>query len=274
MHRCLEPLALSTKHRGSVALAGTLSKMVYPWGPKAGCGTRSMDRNETRFPLRIILANIRWYRTHALGCCNIGERMRTRGVLNAHTTINRWAINFLPTHEQAFEEYRCPAGGSWHMDETCYKVGGQWKHLHFGVDKKGAPVDCVRHDCRDTAAATGYFKMVRQQNGEPEKITADESGANKAAEAGINQICGVPIAVRQIKHLINIAEQQYRAVKHITKPMLEFTSFRAADAVLAGAGLMRVIRKGKLGAEKGSNLTLAERFYPLAGQARARIAGA
>jgi putative transposase len=38
-----------------------------------------------------------------------------------------------------------------------------------------------------------------QQNGEPEKVTMDKSGANKAAMDAINKVREIPIEVRQIK---------------------------------------------------------------------------
>jgi transposase-like protein len=59
-------------------------------------------------------------------------------------------------------------------------------------------------------------------------------------------------------------EQDHRAVKRLTRPMLGFKSFEAAPCTLAGVELMHMIRKGQLasGAEQG--LTAAEQFYSLA----------
>lgn len=72
-----------------------------------------------------------------------------------------------------------------------------------------------------------------RQNGVPDKVTMDKSGANKAAMDGINQDREVPIDVRQIKYLNNIVEQDHRAVKRITKPVMGIKSLRAARNVLA-----------------------------------------
>jgi putative transposase len=41
---------------------------------------------------------------------------------------------------------------------------------------------------RDQAVATQFFEKAMRHNGEPEKITMDKSGANKAAIDGINQV--------------------------------------------------------------------------------------
>ena len=71
----------------------------------------------------------------------------------------------------------------------------------------------------------------------------DKSGANKAAIDAINAGRDVPIVVRQIKYLNHIVEQDHRAIKRVTGPMLHFTSFQSARKVLAGIELMHMIRK-------------------------------
>jgi len=92
----------------------------------------------------------------------------------------------------------------------------------------------------------------------------DKSGANKAAMDGINKDRDVPIEVRQIKYLNNIVEQDHRAVKRITKPMMGFKSFRAASNVLTGIELMHMIHKGQMIVTKGDELSFADQFYALA----------
>ena len=102
----------------------------------------------------------------------------------------------------------------------------------------------------------------------PEKVTMDKSGANKAAMDEINGRGKTPIIVRQVKYLNNIVEQDHRAVKRVTRPMLNFKSFRSAKNVLAGIELMHMIRKGQLLLEGCIKLTFADQFYALAGQIR------
>ena len=65
-----------------------------------------------------------------------------------------------------------------------------------------------------------------RQNGEPEKVTIDQNGANKTAMDGINLNRDTPIEVRQTMYLNSIIEQDHRRVKRITKPMMGFKSFR------------------------------------------------
>ena len=76
------------------------------------------------------------------------------------------------------------------------------------------------------------------------------------------------IPVRQVKYLNNIVEQDHRAVKRITKPMLGFKSFQSARNVLVGIELMHMIRKGQMMMTSCDRMSFADQFYALAGQMR------
>lgn len=96
----------------------------------------------------------------------------------------------------------------------------------------------------------------------------DKSGANKAAMDEINARGEMPIIARQVKYLNNIVEQDHRAIKRVTKPMLNFKSFCTAKCILAVIELMHMIRKGQLLLQGCSGLSFADQFYALAGQIR------
>ena len=221
-----------------------------------------------RFPIDVILVCIRWYAAYPLSYRHLEEMMEERGVFVDHSSINRWAIRFLPLLEKVFRKHKRPVGGSWRMDETYIKVKGAWKYLFRAVDKEGKTVDFLLTARRDRAAAMRFFDKAMQANGVPEKVTMDKSGANKAAMDGINGRGDAPIIVRQVKYLNNIVEQDHRAVKRVTKPMLNFKSFCAAKCVLAGIELMNMIRKGQLMLQGCSELSSADQFYALAGKIR------
>jgi transposase-like protein len=152
------------------------------------------------------------------------------------------------------------------MDETYIKVNGGWKYLYRAVDKQGQTVDFLLTAKRDAAARHFFGKAIRH-NTEPDKVTMDKSGANQAALEQLNKQCEVPITIRQVKYLNNIVEQDHRAIKRITRPMLGFKSFRAARAILAGIELMHMIRKGQF-LLKDEGTSFADQFYALAGQIR------
>lgn len=154
------------------------------------------------------------------------------------------------------------------MDETYIKVKGVWKYLYRAVDKEGKTVDFLLTAKRDKAAAKRFFDKAMHASGVLEKVTMYKSGANKAAIDTINADRDTPTIVRQVKYLNNIVEQDHRAVKRVTKQMLNFKSFRSAKNVLIGIELMHMIRKGQSMMEGAEKMSFAGQFYALAGQSR------
>ncbi|MEQ1816776.1 MAG: IS6 family transposase [Nitrosomonas sp.] len=217
-----------------------------------------------RFPIEVILVCIRWYAAYPLSSRHLEEMMEERGVTIDHSTVSRWAIRFLALLEKIFRKYKRPVGGSWRMDEIYIKVKGVWKYLYRAVDRDGKTIDFLLTAKRDKAAAKHFFDKAMQANGVPEKVTMDKSGANKAAIDEINANREKPMVVRQVKYLNNIVEQDHRAVKRITKPMLGFKSFQSAKNILAGIELMHMIRKGQMMMEGADKMSFAEQFYALA----------
>jgi len=221
-----------------------------------------------RFPIDVILVCIRWYAAYPLSYRHLEEMMEERGVSVDHSTINRWAIRFLPLIEKMARKHKRPVGGSWRMDETYIKVKGFWKYLYRAVDKQGRTVDFLLTAKRDMAAAKRFFDKAMGANGDPDKVAMDKSGANKAAMDAINAGRAMPILVRQVKYLNNIVEQDYRAIKRVTRPMLNFKSFRSAGSVLAGIELMHMIRKGQFAIDGVEAMSFADQFFALAGIVR------
>ena len=154
------------------------------------------------------------------------------------------------------------------MDETYIKVNGQWKYLYRAVDKAGKTVDFLLTARRDNKAAMRFFEKAMRANEVPEKVTMDKSGANKAAIDQIIENKEIAIVVRQVKYLNNIVEQDHRAIKRVTPPMLGFKSFRAAAKVLARIELMHMIRKGQMVLKGCEGMSYANQFYALAEEIR------
>ena len=59
-------------------------------------------------------------------------------------------------------------------------------------------------------------------------------------------------------------EQDHRAVKRVTRPMLGFKAFDAAQSTLTGIELMHMLRKGQLEGGREAGRSTAEQFYALA----------
>jgi transposase-like protein len=133
------------------------------------------------------------------------------------------------------------------MDETYIKVKGQWRYLYRAVDKQGQTIDLLRTAQRDKEAALRFLKKAIRRNGLPETITIDGSDANEAAIKSYNEAHGTAIIIRQVKYFNNIVEQDHRGVKRVTRPMLGFKSFEAAQDTLVGIELMHMIKKKQMG---------------------------
>jgi putative transposase len=217
-----------------------------------------------RFPIDVILVYIRWYAANLLSYRYLEKIMEERGVSVDHSSINRWANRFLLLIEKMARKYKRPIGGSWRMDGTYIKVKGVWKYLYRAVDKQGKTDNFLLTAKRDMAAAKRFFDKAMGANGDPNKVAMDKSAANKAAIDAINSSRDVPILLRQVKYLNNIVEQDHCAIKRVTKPMLNFKSFRSAGSVLVGIELMNVICKGQFAIDGAEAMSFADQFSTLA----------
>ena len=217
------------------------------------------------FPQDIILTSVRWYVTYPLSYRHVEELMEERGVSVDHATIQRWVVKYSPQLEEAFHRRKRPVWVSWRMDETYIKVTGQWRYLYRAVDKHGQTIDFLLTEQRDEAAALRFLKKAIGRHGVPEKMTIDGSAANEAAIKSYNAEHGTAIVIRQVKYLNNVVEQDHRGVKRVTRPMLGFKSFDAAQDTLVGIELMHMIKKRQMVVEAGAEgLTAAELFCSLA----------
>jgi len=216
------------------------------------------------YPLEVMLSCVRWYVAYPLSLRHIEEMMAERGVFVDHATVHRWALKIVPVLVKVFRGLKRAVGKSWRMDETYIKVLGEWKYLYRAVDRDGDTVDFLFTARRDRAAAGRFLERAIGQHGEPEKITIDKSGANTAAIDSYNAEHEADIEMRQCKYLNNIVEQDHRAIKRITRPMLGFKSMHCARILLAGIETMHMIRKGQLGGPKRKVSSAAKQFYSLA----------
>jgi len=136
------------------------------------------------------------------------------------------------------------------MDETYIWIKGQWKYWYRALGKAGQTVDFLLTAHRDKKAALRFLKKAIRPHGCPVQVTIDQSGANTAALAALNTDIDthtVPkIQIRQRKYLNNLIEQDHRAIKRITRPMLGFQTFRSTRTTLRGIERMHRIKKGQM----------------------------
>ena len=178
------------------------------------------------------------------GYRDIEEMMKERGFEVDHSTIQRWVVYYSPKLEEAFHMKKRRPGNRWRLDETYIKVKGQRKYFYRAVDKAGHTIDFLLTAKRDKKATLRFLTKAIDRNRKPGLINIDKSGANTAAIKQYNQNKNKRIKVRQRKYMNNIAEQDHRRVKRITRAMLRFMSFHTAQQTLAAIELMAMLRKG------------------------------
>ena len=144
---------------------------------------------------------------YSLSLRNLEEMMAEHGLEVDHSSVHRWVIKLVPLFEKAFGQHKRAVGRNWRMDETYIKARGQWKYQYRAVDKAGDTVDFLFRARRDKAAAQRYSEKAIDQNGAPETVTVDRSGANLAALQAVN-------TERETPHqdpAVQISEQHCRA---------------------------------------------------------------
>lgn len=219
-----------------------------------------LDTKGHSFDREIILLNVRWYQSYRLSNADLAEMAAERGVSVNRPTINRWVIKFTPAIEASLRKRRREVSSSWRMDETYFKVKGEWKHLYRAVDDQGQTVDYLFTAKRDKKAAIRIFKKAIKSSGRPEIIVIDKSGSNTAALEAQNAESDVQIKICQSKYLNNIVEQDHRAIKNLFRPTKGFETMKSVAITLAGFEVMHMLRKGQIG-EKG--LSRVEAFHSI-----------
>ena len=179
------------------------------------------------FGQETIILCVRWYLRYKLSLRDLVEMMAERGVEVDHSTVHGWVIRLVPSLKRRFADTSALWGkaGGWTRPTSRSKA-------NRAVHREGNAVDFLLRARRDKAAARSYFEKAIGQNGEPETITVDKSGANLAALKALNAGRPTSIKVRQNKYLNNIVEQDHRTIKRIIKPMMGFKGFRCARIIL------------------------------------------
>jgi putative transposase len=205
------------------------------------------------YPKSVILHAVFFYLRYAVSYRDLEEILVERGVTVDHATLNRWMVKFSPQIADSAQARKRSTATSWRMDETYIKVKGRWTYVYRAVDRDGQTLDFMLSERRDLAAARRFFRQAISVNGVPERVVIDKSGANLAGLQAVNTILkftgiGRTIAVRQVKYLNNILEQDHRFIKRITSPMMGFKAFHSAAATIAGIETAHMIRKGQIAA--------------------------
>lgn len=201
-----------------------------------------------RYQLEVILTCVQWYVAYPLSLPHLEEMMAGRGMAVDHSRCPAGRSNFCRCSRRPSAGERSVANGSisfwlWTRKETRSTL-------------------CCEPGATRLPPGT-IFKRSINQNGTPETVTIDKSGANLAALAAINTECETSIKIRRNKYLNNIFEQDHRAIKRCTRPMLGFGAFYCARIILGGIEVMHTSAKGKMKHTGKIMPSAAGQFYSL-----------
>jgi hypothetical protein len=133
------------------------------------------------------------------------------------------------------------------MDETSVSVGGRWNYLYRAVDRNGKSVHSLLCEDRTIGSAQEFFRQAVKVKGSPwpEKINLD---GNAASHLGLRLLGEEDsrwqhVTVRARRYLNNLIEQDHRAIKQRSRPMLGLKSFHTPAVTFSGIELAHRIRK-------------------------------
>jgi putative transposase len=198
------------------------------------------------FPKSIILHTVYLKLRFSLSYRDIEELLSIRGIKVDHATLQRWVFKFTPLVEQQFRKRKKSVGIGWRMDETYIKEKGQLRYLCRAVDKQGNTVDFLLTKRRQHISAHKFLIKAITNNGKPDLINIDKSGANKSAIKLYYRRNYSRIKIRQRKYLNNIVEQDHRMIKWRIMQGLGFKEFESAKRTIAGIEIVRMLKKNQL----------------------------
>ena len=215
----------------------------------------------------VIIHAVFFYVRYAVSYRDLEEILAERGVAVDHATLNRWVVKYAQLIAAKAQAMEHPTAVSWRMDETYIQVKGKWTYYYCALDKFGKTLDFMLSEHRDEAAATAFFTRAIRNNGFPDRVVIDRSGANLAGLQSMNCVlilCGWfwLIEVLQIKYLNNIIEQYHRFIKKLTRHMKGFKFFNSASATLEGIEVAHMICKQQF---ETSGQSAFKQFAALAG---------
>ena len=225
--------------------------------------------NDLQDPTDIVLLAVLWRLRDKLGFRDVAERLLQRGFEVSHETIRAWEFRFSPLlADRLRAKRRGHAGSSWYLDETDVNVAGRWCSLDRAIDREGVLLDSMRSAHRDKHAARRVLRrLVDVAERKPQRVTTDAHPPDRRA---IRWILGRTVRHRCNQSWNNRIEQDHRAIKQRSRPMLGFGSF--ASAVRCCSAFDELRQYCRVRQRRGAQVPLAEQRRLFAARWRSLIA--
>jgi len=148
----------------------------------------TIDFKGSHYPRDVILYAVFFYVRYAVSYRDLEEIMGERGVGVDHATLNRWVVKYAPLIAIEAHKRKHKTAVSWRMDETYIKVKGKRAYYYRAIDKFCKTLDFMLSEHRNEAAATAFFARAIRNNGFPDRVVIDKSGANFAGLQNMNYL--------------------------------------------------------------------------------------
>jgi putative transposase len=112
--------------------------------------------------------------------------------------------------------------------------------------RRAKTVDFLLTRRRNKLAAHKFLIKAIANNGCPNMINIDKSGANREAIRTYNKRRFKRIRIRQFKYLNNRVEGDHRFIKWQTQRMIGFKSFESALRTFSGIEIVGIIKEGQV----------------------------
>ena len=215
-----------------------------------------------------MLLAVRWRLRSKLGFRDVAELLLQRGFEVTHETIRAWEVRLAPLlADQRRAKRRGQAGGSWSLDETSVQVAGRWCSLDRAIDREGVAPRLHAQRAPRQPARRFLRRLVEVTERKPQRVTTDAHPPDRRA---IRWILGRTVRHRCNQSLTNRIEQDHRAVKQRSRPMLGFGGI--ASAVRCCSAFDELRQDCRVRQRRGAQVPLAEQRRLFAARWRSLIA--
>jgi len=216
------------------------------------------------FSREIILWAVRWYCQFALSYRDLVMMMEERGLSVSHTTIMRWVHQYAVEIKKRLKKFLKRSTDSYRIDETYVKVKGKWLYLYRAIDSEGNTLDWMLSKTRDEKAVINFFRQIfsNDHSSAPRVIGVDKHASYPPAFQAIKDEGLVPesCALRPVKYLNNIIEQDHRFSKRRIRQSQWFQTPKTAIATISGYESIHMIRKGQIEGMSSKDILAQKRF--------------
>ena len=243
----------TTKRKGRTALGSRRFRC-------RACRRRFHERtgppfNDRQDPTDIVRLAVRWRLRDTLGFRDVVELLLQRGDAVTHEPIRNWECRCAPLlADRLRAKRRGHAGRSWYLDETSVQVAGRWCSRYRAIDREGVLLDSMLSAHRDKHAARRFLRrLVDVAERTPQRVTTDSHPPYRRA---IRWILGRTVRPRCNQAWNNRIEQDHRADKQRSRPMLGFGSFASAVRCCSAFDALR--QDCRVRQRRGEQVPLAE----------------